>query len=100
MSSEFLDAMAILGSAALAGIVWLLRLEGKVVMQDKLNELRFQNANLRTGQVEKDLAEIKMKHEALNEKIAAELSNIKESLATIAAQLRVDLKLNRGDSNV
>lgn len=65
--------------AALIGfVVWLVRLEGKT----KENE----TANMRT---QKDIDELRIRHESLDSKVVEQLSSVRESLARIEGALGV-----------
>jgi hypothetical protein len=58
--------------AAIAGMVWLVRLEGKMII------------------VQRDLARLEVKHEALDNKIVEKLSLIEKSLARLEGRLRIE----------
>ena len=63
------------GEFLLAGvgvIVWLIRLEGKAIYN------------------EKGLAKLEVKHEALDNKIVDKLSNVEKSLAKIEGYLQIE----------
>lgn len=65
--------------AALIGfVVWLVRLEGKT----KENE----TTNMRT---QKDIDELRIRHESLDSKVVEQLSSVRESLARIEGALGV-----------
>jgi hypothetical protein len=68
-------------SLVIVFIVWLIRLEGKIKMIDR--------ANIET---QKDVDELRVKHEALDSKIIDQLSKIRESLARLEGKLGVDNK--------
>jgi hypothetical protein len=66
-------------SLVIVFIVWLIRLEGKIKMIDR--------ANIET---QKDVDELRVKHEALDSKIIDQLSKIRESLARLEGKLGVE----------
>lgn len=66
-------------SIAVLGLIWLVRLEGKVKY--------IQDANKET---QKDVDELRVKHEALDSKIVEQLAQIRESLARLEGKLGVD----------
>jgi hypothetical protein len=67
-----------------AVIVWLVRLEGKIHAADKANH-----------ETQKDVDDLRVRHEALDSKIVEQLSEIRESLARLEGSLGI--KHKRGD---
>lgn len=67
-----------IGLAALGFVVWLVRLEGKVLANEK--------ANVET---QKDVDALRVEHNALNNKTLQQLAEIRESLARIEGRLSV-----------
>ena len=74
------DTIQIIASGV-AVVVWLVRLEGKINAADK--------SNLET---QKDVDELRIKHEELDSKIIEQLSKIRESLARLEGSLGVHKK--------
>lgn len=70
-----LDAYAMV-SGLILGVVWLVRLEGKIHAAV--------NANVET---QKDVDELRVKHEQLDSKVLEQLSEIKQSLARLEGSL-------------
>jgi hypothetical protein len=73
--------------AILAGvgvIVWLVRLEGKIHAVEKANH-----------ETQKDVDDLRVRHETLDSEIVEQLSNIRESLARLEGSLGI--KQKRGD---
>lgn len=60
------------GAIFIAGIVWLVRLEGKINQVEKLND-----------NTQKDVDDLRIRHEALDERLMRKLSEIEKSLARI-----------------
>lgn len=73
-----------LGSALIGVIVWFARLEGRI-----------KNGELTTGGIEKQLDLLRVKHEALDNKVLEELSRVRESLARIEGLMGVPNKKER-----
>lgn len=64
---------------AIGAVVWLVRLEGKVLAAEK--------ANVET---QKDVDALRVEHNALNNKTLQQLAEIRESLARIEGRLSAD----------
>ena len=58
--------------AAIGGIIWLIRLEGKIKHNEHLN-----------FETQKDVDSLRLKHEALDSRIVEKLAEISERLARI-----------------
>lgn len=77
----------ILGSALaiLSGVVWLVRLEGRI------NQVEAHNLD-----TQKDIDDLRIRHEDLNEKLVSKLSEIEKALARIEGRLGHDGLGSRG----
>lgn len=73
--SEWIEVI----SVGVLALIWLVRLEGRISAVDK--------ANIET---QKDVDELRTKHEALDSKIIEQLAQIRESLARLEGKLGVD----------
>jgi chromosome segregation ATPase len=71
----------VLGSALaiLSGVVWLVRLEGRI------NQV--ESSNIET---QKDVDDLRLKHESLDERLVNKLSEIERALARIEGRLGHD----------
>lgn len=58
------------------GIVWLVRLEGRLNQNERLN-----------NETQKDVDDLRARHEALDERLMAKLSQIERALARIEGHL-------------
>lgn len=67
--------------AAIALIVWLVRLEGKLSHVERL-----------AGEAQKDVDNLRVKHESLDSKIVEQLGEVRESLARLEGALGVQKK--------
>jgi hypothetical protein len=63
---------------AVGAVVWLVRLEGKLHIVEKANT-----------ETQKDVDDIRIRHEALNTRIVDQLSDIRESLARLEGAISV-----------
>lgn len=68
-----------IGAVVVGVVIWLVRLEGKVSAVDKANT-----------ETQKDVDELRTKHEALDSKIIEQLAQIRESLARLEGKLGVE----------
>lgn len=68
-----------IGLATIGFIVWLVRLEGKVLAGEK--------ANVET---QKDVDALRVEHNSLNHQTVKQLAEIRESLARIEGRLSVE----------
>lgn len=73
---EPLQLYVTLAGAGVSGVVWLVRLEGKVKAQEKLIDT-----------LSDSVALLREKHENLDSKIVGELTRIRESLARLEGRL-------------
>lgn len=72
------DQLLQVGVAVIGFIVWLVRLEGKI------------NAVEKSGhETQKDVDDLRARHEALDSKIVEQLSEIRESLARLEGSLGI-----------
>jgi hypothetical protein len=60
----------------LGGVVWLVRLEGKIMQVERSNQ-----------ETQKDVDDLRVRHEALDERLMEKLSHIEKSLARIEGHL-------------
>jgi hypothetical protein len=67
--------------AVLAFVVWLVRLEGKIGHVERLAE-----------EAQKDVDNLRIKHESLDSKIVEQLGEVRESLARLEGALGVSKK--------
>lgn len=72
------DHLLQIGFAVIGFIVWLVRLEGKINAVEKSNV-----------ETQKDVDELRARHEALDSKIVEQLSEIRESLARLEGSLGI-----------
>ncbi len=70
--SEYIQAVL----AVITAIVWLVRLEGKIAANQKAN-----------SETQKDVDELRHKHEGLDSKIIEQLGAVRESLARLEGRL-------------
>lgn len=75
------QAIVTLVLAGLAGIVWLVRLEGRVNHVEKLNSARYDELKERVSAQE-------VRHEALDSRLLDEVSKLRESTARIEGYLK------------
>lgn len=73
-----------LGSALIGSIIWFARLEGRI-----------KNNEMCADSIEKQLDLLRVKHEALDNRVLEELSRVRESLARIEGSLQVPIKKER-----
>ena len=66
-------------AAAVAAIVWLVRLEGKIAQNKQLVDA-----------AQKDVDELRTRHESLDSKIVEQLSQVRESLARLEGALGIN----------
>ena len=64
--------------ASIALIVWLVRLEGKIAYTDRL-----------ANEAQKDVDDLRSRHEGLDSKIIAQLGAVRESLARLEGRLGI-----------
>jgi len=72
------DHLLQIGFAVVGFTVWLVRLEGKIHAGEKANH-----------ETQKDVDDLRARHEALDSKIVEQLSEIRESLARLEGSLGV-----------
>ena len=85
--------------AAIAGIVWMIRLEGKIKAQNDMQELRSTNIGLRAEKLDKDHSDLRQRFERLEDKIVQKLSTIEKSLSNIEGRLSFQNKHFKGESS-
>lgn len=64
--------------ASVAVIVWLVRLEGKVMQAERM-----------ANEAQKDVDDLRVRHESLDSKIVEQLAEVRESLARLEGALGV-----------
>lgn len=67
-----IEAIVALGLAFIGGVIWLVRLEGRINAVEKANE-----------RTQTDVDMLRVKHEALDSELVRELTQIKVTLAKI-----------------
>lgn len=82
------------GTLALAGIIWLVRLEGKVMGQRALIAAQDKRADSQ----EKRLDALQEKHAEMDSRIVNELSKIRECLARMEGRLGFGAHANGSDT--
>jgi uncharacterized coiled-coil protein SlyX len=78
--------MVTLGLAVFAGVVWLIRLEGRVDFQQKLMALQ----DKALGEQSKRVEEVSKRLETVDEKLVNEISLIRQCLARIEERLAIN----------
>lgn len=76
---ELLKALWPVLLGGIGGVVWLVRLEGKIEATKKANE-----------ETQKDVDALRIEHNSLNHQTVKQLSEIRESLARIEGRLSVE----------
>lgn len=78
---------AAVGIPILGGIIWAIRLEGKIDMhEDAIKEIKTQHI----ADLKKEVEKLEIRHNALDSKIVDKLSVIEKSLAKIEGRLSIE----------
>jgi ribosomal protein L29 len=79
-----------IGLPSVGGLIWLIRLEGKVKTNEEINNLKAENLEHQLKAADKELSDLRTKHEGLANQIVEKLSNVEKSLAKIEGRLSVN----------
>jgi len=88
VDQQTLGLLVTLGLPALGGVIWLIRLEGRVNYIEKVDEQRSEAKQSQIDALKVGQAEIRTKHEHLDSRIFEEIARLREMLAELKGILK------------